>query len=97
MARATYNDIALAVVNKGQKFIVVPPVDEDTALTVYPPSTYLTDYGIDVFLKANTAELWLDGYKVRKLNSIQDATAVADAIIEELEKIQADQKAELES
>lgn len=97
MARATYEEIAEAVVRKELKFIVVPPFEEDMALTVYPPSTYLTDYGIDVFLKDNTAEFWLDGYKLRKLNSIQDATAVADAIIEELEKIQAVQKAEHES
>lgn len=92
MARATYEEIASAVVAKNEgltrnnKFIVVPPFEKDMALTVYPPKSYLQDYGIDVFLKENTAELWQDGYKLRKLNSIQDASKVADAIIEEIEK-----------
>jgi hypothetical protein len=91
MTRATYTDIASAIfakqdgLKRDQKFIVVPPVEEDMALTVYPPTSYLQDYGIDVFLMGNTAELWQDGYKLRKLNSIQDATVVAEAILEAIE------------
>lgn len=96
MARATYTEIASAIFAKGKKFIVVPPRDEDEGMTVYPPRTYLTDYGVDVLLIGNTAEMWLDGYRVRKLKSIQNAELVADAIIAELEKVQAAQKAELE-
>lgn len=94
MTRATYEDIALIIVtgNEGKprnkKFIVCPPsgLEPDEALTVYPPRAYSTDFGIDVYLEGNTAELWQDGYKIRKLNSIQDANKVAAVIIEEIEK-----------
>lgn len=92
MARATYTEIATVILEKQtgwkkkDKFIVIPPEQADMALTVYPPTSYNQDYGIDVYLSDNTAELWLDGYCIRKLNSIQDATKVAEIIIEELEK-----------
>lgn len=94
MARATYEENALIIVNgnegktRNEKFIVVPPSpsEPDMALTVYPPIGYRHDLGIDVFLKDNTAELWQDGYRLRKLNSIQDAAKVAAVIIEEIEK-----------
>lgn len=92
MARATYMDIATVIVtnNEGlprnKKFIVCPPSNGEECLTVYPPTSYKQDYGIDVFLKDNTAELWQDGYKLSKLNSIQDASKVAAAIIAEIEK-----------
>lgn len=94
MTRATYEDIALVIVTRNEeltrnkKFIVCPPsgLEPDEALTVYPPRSFNTEYGIDVYLDGNTAELWLDGYRIRKLNSIQDANKVADVIIEEIEK-----------
>lgn len=94
MARATYEDLALIIVtsNEGKprnkKYIVCPPsaTEPDEALTVYPPTSYRHDLGIDIYLDGNTAELWQDGYKIRKLKSIQDANAVANAIIEEIEK-----------
>jgi hypothetical protein len=94
MARATYEDLALIIVtgNEGKprnkKYIVCPPSasEPDMALTVYPPTSYRHDLGIDVYFDGNTAELWQDGYKLRKLNSIQDADAVAKVIIEEIEK-----------
>lgn len=97
MARATYTEIAEAVEAKGQKFIVVLPRDDEEGMTVYPPKTYLTDYGVDVLLMDNTANLWMDGYRIGKVKSIQNAELVADAIIAELEKVQADQIAELEA
>lgn len=92
MTRATYADLALIIVtgNEGKprnkKYIVCPSSADDEAMTVYPPTSYRHDLGIDVYLEGNTAELWQDGYKIRKLNSIQDADAVAKVIIEEIEK-----------
>lgn len=92
MARATYMEIATVIVTnndaltKADKFIVCLPSSDEECLTVYPPTSYKQDYGIDIYLSDNTAEIWQDGYKIRKLNSIQDATVVADAIIEEIKK-----------
>lgn len=89
MTRATYHEIASIIVakneglSKDKKFIVCPPsaTEPDEALTVYPPTSYYDDHGVDIFLKGNTAELFVDGYKVKKLDSIQDASVVASAII----------------
>lgn len=97
MTRATYTDIAQAVFAKDRKFIVVPPRDGDEGMTVYPPSTFLTDYGVDILLKDNTAKLWIDGFLVKTIRSIQDAEVIANAAIAELDKIQANQIAELEA
>lgn len=100
MARATYSEIATVIVTKNdglpkeKKFIVCPPAGPDEALTVYPPSSYYDDHGVDLFLSENTAELWIDGYKARKLHSIQDAHTVAAAIIIELDSIQAERAKE---
>lgn len=102
MARATYTEIATIIVTKNdgliknKKFIVCPPSEPDEALTVYPPTSYHDDHGVDVFLKGNTAEFWIDGYKSRKLDSIQDANAVAEAVIAELEAIQTERAKEFE-
>lgn len=100
MARATYSEIGMNIVTKNEglprdkKFIVCPPSEPDEALTVYPPVSYYDDHGVDVFLSENTAEFWIDGFKVRKLNSIQDVDTVAEAITAELEKIQAERAKE---
>jgi hypothetical protein len=95
MTRATYHDIASIIITqneglpKDKKFIVCPPSEPDEALTVYPPTSYYDDHGVDIFLKGNTAELFVDGYKVKKLDSIQDAAAVATSIIDVLDEEQA--------
>lgn len=95
MTRATYSEIASIIVAKNEglpkdkKFIVCPPSEQDEALTVYPPTSYYDDQGVDIFLTGNTAELFVDGYKVKRLDSIQDAAAVASSIISVLEEEQA--------
>jgi hypothetical protein len=100
MTRATYTEIGFVIVTKNdgltkdKKFIVCPPSGPDEALTVYPPTSYYDDHGVDVFLAGNTAEFWIDGYKVLKLNSIQDVDAVAESIITILETIQTERAKE---
>lgn len=102
MARATYSEIAHVIVSKNEglkkseKFIVCPPSEPDEALTVYPPTSYHDDHGVDVFLKDNTAEMFMDTFKVRKLNSIQDAEDVAASIIAVLNEVQAERAKEFE-
>lgn len=102
MARATYSEIAHVIVAKNEglpknkKFIVCPPSEPDEALTIYPPTSYYDDYGVDVFLKDNTAEMFIDGEKMGRLNSIQDADAVAASIIAVLDQVQADRAKEFE-
>lgn len=97
MTRATYTDIAHAVFAKERKFLVCPPREGEDGMTVYPPTTFLTDYGVDIILKDNTAKLWMDGFLVKTIRSIQDADVIATAAIAELDRIQAERKAELES
>jgi hypothetical protein len=102
MTRATYSEIAHAIVSKNEglkrdeKFFVAPPSEPDEALTVYPPKSYYDDHGVDVFLVDNTAEMFIDGHKVLKLKSIQDADAVAASIITVLDQVQAERAKELE-
>lgn len=102
MTRATYFEIGLAIVTKNEglpkdkKFTVCPPGEPDEAMTVYPPKSYYDDYGVDVFIKDNTAEMFIDGYKMKRLNSIQDADAVAASIIEVLDQVQAERAKEFE-
>jgi hypothetical protein len=102
MARATYSEIGMNIVTKNEglpkdkKFIVCPPGEPDEAMTVYPPTSYHDDHGVDVFLKGNTAEMFIDGYKVLKLDSIQDVDVVAGEIIKVLETVQAERAKEFE-
>lgn len=92
MARATYEEISAALKEEFPKFIVAMPEEADECMTVYPPRTFHSDFGVDVWLEGNTAEFWMDGIKIRKLKTIQDAVVVARAITKEL---QADEDAYL--
>lgn len=102
MARATYSEIGMSIVTKNEglpkdkKFIVCPPGEPDEALTVYPPSSYYDDHGVDVFLEGNKAEMFIDGYKVFKLNSIQDVDAIVDGIFNVLNTVQSERAKEFE-
>lgn len=102
MARATYSEIAHSIVSKNEglardkKFIVAPPSEPDEALTVYPPSSYYDDHGVDVFLEGNKAEMFIDGYKVFKLNSIQNVEAIVDGIFKVLNTVQSERAKEFE-
>lgn len=94
MARATYDEIAELIKKEYPKFIVCPPVEDDMALTVYPPESYYDDHGVDVFLSGNTAEFWIDGFKARKITGTSNASVLATSIISELEAIQTERAKE---
>lgn len=82
MARATLKEISEAVEAKRPGMVICLNKDDgEETLSVYASNTDDMAPMADIFLDGNTAEFWTDGYRGRKLKSIQDAGKVADELL----------------